>query len=164
MWYISLAISLNKLFHMLLKNLSLLACERKLQDYGLFQKNCVIPQIHSTSHGYSPTKTKTRAIWVQKDLLRWVSFTCHLFNSFNYLWTYLLSVFGYLVFSLFRLFKKIQKHWKFSKRQKYFILSLVLFFLRIIWIMIYFSWFRTYLALWRNIESMCCIIECISYF
>ena len=67
---ISPVISPNKLFHMLLKNLSLLACERNLQDFSLSQKIGVIPQIHSTSHGFSPTKPKTRAIWVRKDSLR----------------------------------------------------------------------------------------------
>ena len=67
---ISLAISLDKLFHMLLKNLSLLACERKLQDFSLSQKKCVIPQIHSSSYGFSPTKPKTRVVWVRKDSLR----------------------------------------------------------------------------------------------
>ena len=56
---ISPAISPNKLFHMLLKNLSLLACERKLQDVCLSQKKFVIPQVHSASHGSSPTKPKT---------------------------------------------------------------------------------------------------------
>ena len=64
---ISPAISPYKLFHILLKNLSLLACERNLQDFGFFQKTGVIPQIHSTSHGFSPTKLKTCAIWVRKD-------------------------------------------------------------------------------------------------
>ena len=67
---ISPAISSNKLFHMLLKNLSLLAYERNLQDFSLFQKIDVIPQIHSASHGFSPTKPRTRAIWVRKDSLR----------------------------------------------------------------------------------------------
>ena len=67
---ISPAISPNKLFHMLLKNLSLLACERNLQDFSLSQKIGVIPQVHSASHGFSPTKPKTRAIWVRKDSLR----------------------------------------------------------------------------------------------
>ena len=62
-----------------------------------------------------------------------------------------------LFFRLFFFFKKIQKHWKISKRQKYFILSLVLFFLRITWIMISLSWFRTYLTLWRNLNSICYI-------
>ena len=47
---ISPAISPNKLFHMFLKNLNLLACERKLQDFSLSQKKCVIPQIHSSSY------------------------------------------------------------------------------------------------------------------
>ena len=46
------------------------ACERNLQDFNLFQKIGVIPQIHSASHGFSPTKPKTRAIWVRKDSLR----------------------------------------------------------------------------------------------
>ena len=50
--------------------------------------------------------------------------------------------------------KKIQKHWKISKKQKYFILCLVLFFLRITWIMISLSWFRTCLTLGRNLNSM----------
>ena len=67
---ISPAISPNKLFHMLLKNLSLLACERSLQDFSLSQKIGVIPRIHSASHEFSPTKLKTRAIWVRKDSLR----------------------------------------------------------------------------------------------
>ena len=67
---ISLAISPYKLFHILLKNLSLLACERNLQDFSLSQKIGVIPQIHSASHGFSLTKPKTCAIWVRKDPLR----------------------------------------------------------------------------------------------
>ena len=67
---ISPVISPYKLFPILLKNLSLLGCERNLQDFSLFQKIGVIPQIHSTSHGFSPTKPKTRAIWVRKDSLR----------------------------------------------------------------------------------------------
>ena len=67
---ISSTISPDKSFHMLLKNLSLLTFERKLQDFGVYQKNCVIPQIHSSSHGFSPTKPKTCAIWVRKDFLR----------------------------------------------------------------------------------------------
>ena len=62
-----------------------------------------------------------------------------------------------LFFRLFFYLKKIRKHWKFSKRQKYFILCLVLFFLRITWIMISLSWFRTCLTLWRNLNSMCYI-------
>ena len=67
---ISPAISPYKLFHILLKNLSLLACESNLQDFNLSTKIGVIPQIHFTSHGFSPTKPKTRAIWVRKDSLR----------------------------------------------------------------------------------------------
>ena len=59
---ISSAISPYKLFHILLKNLNLLACKRNLQDFSLSQKIGVIPQIHSISHGFSPTKPKTRAI------------------------------------------------------------------------------------------------------
>ena len=43
------------------------ACERNLQDFSLSQKIGVIPQIHSTSHRFSPTKPKTRSIWVKKD-------------------------------------------------------------------------------------------------
>ena len=67
---ISPAISPYKLFHILLKNLSLLACERNLQDFSLSQKISVIPQTHSASHGFSPTKSKTRAIWVRRDSLK----------------------------------------------------------------------------------------------
>ena len=63
---ISPVISSYKLFHILLKNLSLLACERNLRDFSLSQKIGVIPQIHFASHGFSPTKPKTRAIWVRK--------------------------------------------------------------------------------------------------
>ena len=59
---ISPTISPYKLFHILLKNLSLLACERNLQDFSLSQKFGVIPQIHSTSHGFLPTKPNTCAI------------------------------------------------------------------------------------------------------
>ena len=46
------------------------ACERNLQDFSLSQKIGVILQIHSASHGFSPPKPKTRAIWVRKNLLR----------------------------------------------------------------------------------------------
>ena len=74
------------------------ACERNLQDFSLSQKIGVIPQIHSASYEFSPTKLKTRVIWVTKDLLRRVLFTCLLFNSFNCLWTCLLLVFGCFVF------------------------------------------------------------------
>ena len=133
-----------------------MACERKLQDFGLSQKNGVIPQIHFVSHGFSPTKPKTCAVWVRKDLLRWELFICPWYNYFNYLWIYF--------YFCFRLFCLKKKNWKFSKRQKYFILCLVLFFLSITWIMISLSWFRTYVIRWRNIESMYCKIECISYF
>ena len=45
-------------------------CERNLQDFSLSQKIDVIPQIYSASHGFSPTKPKTCAIWVRKDLLK----------------------------------------------------------------------------------------------
>ena len=48
----------------------MLACERKLQDFSLSQKNGIIPQIYSASHGFSPTKPKMCAVWVRKDLLR----------------------------------------------------------------------------------------------
>ena len=58
---ISLSISPDKLFYMFLKNLNFLACERKWQDFGLSSKNCVIPQTHSASHGFSPTKPNTHA-------------------------------------------------------------------------------------------------------
>ena len=98
---ISPTISPNKFFHMLLKNLSLLACERNLQDFSLSQKIGVISQIHFASHGFSPTKPKTRSIWVRKDSLRWVLLTCSWFNSFNCLWTCLDSVFGCFIFRLF---------------------------------------------------------------
>ena len=135
---ISPAISLYKLFHIFLKNLSLLACERNLQDFSLSQKICVISQIHSAYHGFSPTNPKTRAIWVRKNSLRWVLLSCPWFNSFNCLWTYLVFVFGCFVSfrMFFYLIKKSKNIENFSKRQKYFILSLVLFFLRITWIMI----------------------------
>ena len=59
---ISPAISPYKLFHILSKNLSLMACRRNLQDFSLSQKIGVIPQIHFASHGFSPTKPKTCAI------------------------------------------------------------------------------------------------------
>ena len=59
---ISPTISPYKLFYILLKNLSLLVCERNLHDFSLSQKIGVIPQIHSASHGFLPTKPKTCAI------------------------------------------------------------------------------------------------------
>jgi len=62
--------SREKLFGELLKNLRLLACDRKFQDFCLSQKNFVEPQIHSFFHGFSPTKPKTRAVWVRKDFLK----------------------------------------------------------------------------------------------
>ena len=37
------------------------ACEMNLQHFSLSQKIGVIPQIHSTSHGFSSTKPKTSA-------------------------------------------------------------------------------------------------------
>ena len=46
------------------------AYEKNLQDLSLSQKIGVILQIHSVSHGFSPTKSKTRTIWVRKDSLR----------------------------------------------------------------------------------------------
>ena len=46
------------------------ACERNLQDFILSQKIGAILQIHFASHGFLPTKLKTRAIWVRIDLLR----------------------------------------------------------------------------------------------
>ena len=49
---ISPTISPNKLFHIILKILSLLVCERNLQDFSLSQKIGIIPQIHSASHGF----------------------------------------------------------------------------------------------------------------
>ena len=67
---ISSTISLDKLIQMLLKNLSLLVCEKKLQDFSLSQKKVVIPQIHFVSQGFSPTKPKTHAVWWRKDFLR----------------------------------------------------------------------------------------------
>ena len=67
---ISIAISPYKLFQIILKNLSLLVCERNLQDFSLSQKIGIIPQIYSASQGFSPTKPKTCAIWVRKDSLR----------------------------------------------------------------------------------------------
>ena len=107
---ISPPISHDKLFHLRLKNLSLLACESKLQDFSMFQKKCVIPHIHSIYHGYSPTKPKMSVVWVRKDFLRWVSSTYPWFNSFNYLWTCLLSFFGCLFFSFFFIIKKKSKN------------------------------------------------------
>ena len=38
------------------------ACERNLEDFSLSQKIGVIPQIHSASHRFSPTKLKTCVI------------------------------------------------------------------------------------------------------
>ena len=46
------------------------ACERNLQDFSLSQKIGIITQIHFAPHGFSPTKLKTCAIWVRKDLIR----------------------------------------------------------------------------------------------
>ena len=115
--------------------------------------------MHSASHGFSPIKPKTSAIWVRKDSLRWVLLTCLWFNSFNFLWTCFVSIFGCFVF--FRIFlfnkKKSKNIEKFSKRQKYFILSLVLFVFEDYMSYKSFSWLKTYLILWRNLNSMCYI-------
>ena len=46
------------------------ACERNLKVFRFSKKIGVIPQIHSASHGFLPTKPKTHAIWLRKDLLR----------------------------------------------------------------------------------------------
>ena len=46
------------------------ACKGNFQDFGHSQKIGVISQIHSASHGFSPTKPKTYAILVRKDSLR----------------------------------------------------------------------------------------------
>ena len=46
------------------------ACERNLQDFSLFQKIGIIPQMHFASYRFSPTKPKPHAIWVRKDSLR----------------------------------------------------------------------------------------------
>ena len=46
------------------------ACERNLQVFNFSKKIGIIPQIHSASHEISPTKPKTRVIWVRKDSLR----------------------------------------------------------------------------------------------
>ena len=114
-------------------------------------------------------KPKMRAIWWEKDLLRWGFSTCPWFN-FSIICRHVYILFLAILFlGCFDYLKKkkIRKHWKFSKSQKYFILCFVFCFffsLRITLIMISLSWLRTYLILWRNIESMCCIIKCISYF
>ena len=69
-YHIPLVTSREKLFGELLKNLRLLACDRKFQDFCLSQKNFVEPLIHFFFHGFSPTKPKTRAVWVRKDCLK----------------------------------------------------------------------------------------------
>ena len=68
MIYILLQVKINCFISFWKSNL--LACERKLQDFGLSQKNCVISQIYFGSHGFSPTKPKMHAIWVRKNLLK----------------------------------------------------------------------------------------------
>ena len=78
-------------------------------------------------------KPKMHAIWWEKDLLRWGFFTCPWFNSFNYLWTCLHSVFGYFVFRLFWLLKKKKKNpktLKIFKKSKifYFVFCFLFFF------------------------------------
>ena len=49
------------------------ACERNLQDFNLSQKIGVIPQIHSASHGFSPTKLMIRVICMSEKRLAKVS-------------------------------------------------------------------------------------------
>ena len=126
---ISSAISPYKLFHILLKSLCLLACERNLQNFSLSQKIGVISQIHSASHRFSPTKSKTRAIWVRKDLLRWVLLCCPCFNSFNCLWTCFVFFFFFVVlfFKIFLKLKKNPKTLKIFKKTKifYFVSSFI---------------------------------------
>ena len=116
-----------KLFHIFLKSLSLLACERNLQDFNLSKKIGVIPQIHFASHGFSPIKLKTHAIWVRKDYPRWVLLTCPWFNSFNYLWRCLLLVFGCFIFLGWFDYSKNPKTLKNFKKTKifYFVSSFI---------------------------------------
>ena len=133
------------------------ACERNLQDFSLSQKISVIPQIHFASHGFSPTKPKSRARWMRKDSLRWVLFTCPWFNSFNYLWTCFLLLFGCFIFLACLNIQKFKNIENFQKDKNIFILCLVLFVLRITWVIISLSWFRTCLTLWRNMNTMCYI-------
>lgn len=54
--------SLEKKFGMLMKNLRLLACERKFQDFCLSQKNFVSLQIHLVFHAFSSTNPKTCSV------------------------------------------------------------------------------------------------------
>ena len=85
--------------------------------------------------------------WIVPDLI--LSIVCG-----HVLILFLVVLFFKIYIYIYIYIYKIQKHWKFSKRQKYFILYIVLFFLRITWIMIPLSWFRTCLTLWRNLNSI----------
>ena len=69
----------------------------------------------------------------------------------------LILFFGCFVFLVVLKKKKKSKNIENFQKDKYFILCLVLFFLRITWIMISLSWFRTCLTLWRNLNSICYI-------
>ena len=66
---ISPKISPNKLFYILLKNLNLLTCERKLQDFSLSQKIGVIPQIHYASRFFT-NKAKDARCMGEKRLAK----------------------------------------------------------------------------------------------
>ena len=72
----------------------------------------------------------------------------------------LLIICGHVLFS-FRLFcfflKKIQKHWKFSKRQIFYFVSCFIFLEDYMNYDVSLSWFRICLILWRNLNSMCYI-------
>ena len=115
------------MFHILLKNLSLLACERNLQDFSLSQKIGVIRQIHSVSHGFLPTKPKTCAIWVRKDSLSWVLFYLSLILILSIVYGHVLFLFLFLVVLFFRLFFILKKNPKtlkiFKKTQMFYFVS-----------------------------------------
>ena len=75
-------------------------------------------------------------MWVKKRLFE-VSVVCFILNLIlSIIYGYVSFLFLVLLLFLFVLIiqkkKKIQKHLKFSNKQKYFILCLILFFLRCI--------------------------------
>ena len=120
------ATSSKKFFGMLMKNLRLLACERKFQDFCLSQKNFVSLQRHLVFHAFSSTNPKTCCVGEKR--FSEVSVVYFVLDSI------LTIICGYVYFLFlvcFILVCSIISTKKKLKRQKYFILCLVFFFFEV---------------------------------
>ena len=118
-------------------------------------------------------KAKDACYMVRKRLAKVGVFYLSLISFFQLfvdMFTFCFWLFCFLVVLIIKKKKKKSKNIENFQKVKnilfcvLFCFCFFFFSLRIILIMISLSWLRTYLILWRNIESMCCIIKCISYF